>query len=286
MRFGHKGFIFGGIMHKEEDFKFDVIRHSSTDSKENVPKYFLADTIEEAEELFKSFSSILNHLAYNFAISTGLQKADFFGEGIIGLGKAREDWNPARSEFKSYAIFRIKDAMMEFVRENHTIVRVPSYIKKANANLKKVISFCERFNVDYRDVLFDKKMPEYIDKKQIEECLLSIEKISAAAKRANVDYQKFVERIMYIPKDTELSDIAQEEETKDNRPQEILEAEMIVNKLKKHMDEIELFICQGIMADKTYEEIGKELGHSKSWVYTRLMGFRKKIENLLKRNKI
>jgi len=175
-------------MSLKTDFKFDVVSHSSAGNQEDVLKYFLADTIREAEEVFRHFSSILNHLAFNFAISTGLQKSDLFGEGIIGLGKAKKDWDASRgSDFVAYAVFRIKDAMVEFVRNNHTIVKVPSYIKKANLNLKKVILLCESFGIDHNDVLLKKSLPEHINEKDAKKCLNLIEKISSAAERAGVE---------------------------------------------------------------------------------------------------
>jgi len=275
-------FEYGGVMSSKTDFKFDVITHSSANCQEDMLKYFLADTIEEAEDVFRHFSSILNHLAYNYAISTGLQKADLFGEGIIGLGRAKRDWDSKRGgEFRPYAVFRIKDAMMEFIRNNHTIVNVPSYVKKANLNLKKVMSVCEELGLDYKTVILTKSFPNRIKEKDIKKCLNLIEKISSAAERAGVDYAVFIERIEFLPKETELSNLTQEEEINEDRNQEITEAALIVSKLKEMMDDVELKICNGIMMGKSYDEIGKELGHCKSWVSEKLDSFRNRVKREL-----
>ena len=68
--------------------KFDIIRQTVVIQQEEMPKHFLADTPEEAEALYCKYSGMINGMAYNYALATGLQKFDLFIEALIGLGRA------------------------------------------------------------------------------------------------------------------------------------------------------------------------------------------------------
>ena len=273
-----------------DDFKFDVVNQTSVDRPEEMPKYFLADSLEEAEEIYAQFSSLLNALAYNYAMSTGLAKADLFGEGLIGLGRAYRDWDADRGgKFRSYATFRIKDAIIEYIRDHSATVRVPTYIKKANYLLGKLKALCEAHELDVHDVVKRDAFTAsgFEDKDAMLRMIGLAETLRQYSNRAKVrDIHKFVERIDNLPEEVDEVLTTYAEEADDTRSQELMEAALIVDKLKEYMDETELAICEGIMQDKSFEKIGNELGHGKSWVSDKMAGLRKKIAKMLKGGKL
>jgi RNA polymerase sigma factor (sigma-70 family) len=275
-----------GRYKNEGGYKFDIITQTVLKKTEDMPKYFLADTPEEAESIYYRFEKTLNAFAYSYSIATNINKGDLFGEALIGLARAYRDWDPARSDnFIMYAKFVIRDTLNEFVRSNSAIISVPAYIKKANANLKKIKAICEELGIDWKIVIVEQTTPEDVDSicgmfsNGIDKCLDLAKNISLAAKRAKVDYEKFIERIEFIPEDIEYVDQIPPEVHK--RDSEMIEAAIVVDKLKEHMTEQELLICEGIMLDKSFDEIGSSLGKSKSWVSGKLKGLKKRIVSMM-----
>lgn len=256
-----------GRYKNKEGYKFDIVTKRVVRGIENMPKCFLADTPEEAQAIYARFESLLNNMAYTYAISSNIDKADLFGDGLIGLARAYRDWDSSRSNnFKNYAIYKIKDALNECVRENASNVTVPAYIRKAHNNLVRLKTICENRGLDWHEVI-----EQPVDK-DTEECLINIQN---AAKRAGVEFNRFLERIEHVPKDVNYSEQVDADQHSDNEQQ--LEAALVVNQIKQEMDEEEKIICDGIMQGKTYEEIGAGFGKSKAWVAGKLKSFREKL---------
>lgn len=254
-------------------FKFDIIKQTMVRQPEKMPKYFLADTPEEAEVLYRQYSNLLNGLAYNYAISTGLQKVDLFGEALIGLGRAYRDWDSNRSDdFKIYAIYRIKDALNEFTRSNTTSVTVPSYIKKSHAQVVKLKNIFSEHGLSTDTVLLCGKIDEKIDGSNKEKCIYLVNKLNKAATRARVNYRKFVERVEYIPEDSVFDDSV----LYDN-DEKSLETALMLKNLQTYMDPTELVICYDIMNGLSYDEIGNKFNKSNVWVRRKLDKLRDKI---------
>lgn len=246
-------------------YKFDIIEESDVSFKENMPKYFLADTPEKAKKIYEEYENMLNSIAYKYASYTGLSRADLFGEGLIGLSKAVRDWDSSKASLKTYAQYKIEDEIGEFIRKNSTAVVIPSYIKKANNNLMKIRRICEKHNINWEVVVFDQYLPEILEVEEAILCEKYVVNIIRASERAGVLYEEFINRILLIPQSINLSE--QDQFPHDSqREQEQLEAFLVVDKLKQYMSDEEKIICNGIMEDKSYELIGKEMGKSKAWV--------------------
>ena len=246
--------------------KFDIIKQSPVVQSEPMPKCFLADTPEEAEALYKKYADLLNGLAYSYAISTGLQKVDLFGEALIGLGRAYRDWNPNRSDnFKVYALYRIKDALNEFARDNVTSVTVPAYIKKSHSHVVELKEIFNKNNIVVDGTLLSGVVKNITYKADRDRSVYLINKIINAADRAKTPHNKFVKRIEHIPQDCTFEDLSCSYEYEDE-----IETALVVEKLKTYMDSTELLICQDIMGGVSYEEIGKKFGKHKVWVRRKL----------------
>ena len=267
---------------EKNGFVYDIINQKALDKDEEMPKFFIADSEKEALAIYEKFEPLLNGLAYIYSVSTGIPKEDIFSEGLIGLGRAYRDWDPTRSDvYKNYAIIIVKDSIFEYVRKNASAIVVPSYIKKANYNLLNLKDLCKLYNVDWYDAIFDDGIvAENMPEKDIIKCGAFISNIKNAAKRARVKLDKFVQRIEDVPRDVTFEDFVPEEIH--NRNVEMLEASLIVEKLKVHMSAEELIICDSIMDDKSYDEIAIEMGKSKSWVSGKVSTLREKILTKMK----
>lgn len=257
-------------------YKYDIVTKTVVRVPEDMPKCYLADTSAEAEALYERFKRLLNDLAFSYSSNTGLNKSDLFGEGLIGLGRAYRDWDPSRSDnFRVYATFRIKDAISEYVRANASNITVPTYIKKANSNIREIKSICQVANVNHSLVIIDQELPDELTSNDAIRCAELVANLINAANRAKMSYEKFLARISLVPEDVEYVDQTPPEVHQ--RELEMLEAAVVVEKLKAHMTETELAICEGIMLDKSFDQIGKELGKSKGWVSGKLKALKTRI---------
>jgi RNA polymerase sigma factor (sigma-70 family) len=95
-------------------------------------KCFLADTLEEANELLTKYEKDIGFLASKLSNITGVDRDDLHQEGVIGLARAKRDFERDRSaKFRIYAIYKIKDAMKEFITKQASNVRIPQYVRNA-----------------------------------------------------------------------------------------------------------------------------------------------------------
>lgn len=268
--------------HEGRGFKFDVIEQSPVALKEDMPRFFLADTMKEAENIYSQFAALLNVLAKNYAGATGLPASDLFGEGLIGLGRAYRDWDPTRSEsYRTYAAFRIKDAIVEYIRDHAAVVRVPTNLKKARLVLDKLKALAERHSVTLTQVFDNDIKPFSIDlheRRRMGELYGTL--IEYSGEKDGLCFLKFIEKLENLPEEVDYSDQTPPEVH--IRNQQMMEAALVVDKLKEYMTPEELIICEGFMADKSFEEIGKELGKSKAWVSDKFKSFKETVRDRLK----
>lgn len=254
-------------------FKFDIIKQSVVVQPEAMAKYFLADTPEEAAALYNRYSNLLNALAYSYAVSTKLQKDDLFGEALIGLGRAYRDWDTNRSDnFKNYAIYRIKDALNEFVRNNVSSVSVPAYIKKSHSHVTQLKTIFHKYEISTNKALLCGKIDSKIKGKDKIRCIILVDYLVNAAVRARTTYSKFVERVEYIPEDCAFDEALTCDKSEDS-----LEMALIIKKLQTYMDPTELSVCQDIMKGFSYEKIGEKFNKNSVWVRRKLDKLRDKI---------
>lgn len=271
--------------YKDQDgYKFDIVVQNVVKKVEEMPKCFLADTLKEAESIYSQYEKILNKLAHSYSVSTGINKADLFGEALIGLARAYRDWNPARSDnFQTYAIFVVKDSLNEYVKDNYSSVTVPAYIKKSNVHLRKIKDICDKYKINWRIIAVEQELPDELEIEDAIECTKLVKNIIRASERAKVTYEDFIERIEIIPQDVEYTETMIRTS---KREAEKVEATILANKLKKYMDKDELYICEGIMEDKSFEQIAKEMNKSKGWVSGKLKLFRERMFSIVEDNSL
>lgn len=274
----------GGRYKDQDGYKFDIVVQNVVKKVEEMPKCFLADTLKEAESIYSQYEKMLNKLAHSYSVSTGINKADLFGEALIGLARAYRDWNPERSDnFQTYAIFVIKDSLNEYVKDNYSSVTVPAYVKKSNVHLRKIKDICDKYKINWRIIAVEQELPDELEVEDAIECTKLVKNIIRASERAKVTYEDFIERIEIIPQDVEYTETMIRTS---KREAEKVEATILANKLKKYMDKDELYICEGIMEDKSFEQIAKEMNKSKGWVSGKLKLFRERMFSIVEDNSL
>jgi RNA polymerase sigma factor (sigma-70 family) len=99
---------------------------------EEFNECFLGDTMEEAHATLAEYDYTIKLLANKVSRLSGADEEDLRQEGLLGLARAKRDFEKERSDtFRTFAIYKIKDAMREFVTKQAGNVKVPQYIKDA-----------------------------------------------------------------------------------------------------------------------------------------------------------
>lgn len=251
------------------------------------PTHFLAESPEEAEEMFVKYSALLNGISYTYSISTGIEKGELFGEAIMGLAKALKNFDKDLGySFKTFAVKVIRSFLDEYARKNTYTIYVPGYIKRAHnhiINLKRLLTLAGLQEFEIEKVIRNKDLGHLeIPTKIVGQCQKEIDLVDREAKRASIDYEKLVDRAEYIPTEVDLTDETVEEKHADDQNERDLEIALFVEKLKEHMTATELFVCEGIMNDISYDDIAKELGITRSRVRQILDKLKRKLTRRLK----
>jgi len=201
------------------DSKGDVIKDKDSNpiaDREGIdynkfPKNFLADTKEESDRLYKIYLNTLQLLATKYSRLTGLNSEDFIQEGIIGLARASRDFASERSkDFNTFAIYKIKDSMREFVSSQSAAIKIPQYIRDAVnliEKLKKLVSTIEHIN--NLSTLNIWRMSEKYEKpgNTIESIISTRNSISNLAERSCTSVNQLIERVELMPTNMEYIDI-------------------------------------------------------------------------------
>lgn len=243
------------------------------------PKYFLGDSIEEAESLFKTFKDYLNKLSNTYHFSTGIDREEFFGAGIIALGKAKKDYRSYKnSKFIPYAKFLIIDAMNECIRHNKVVIKIPSYINKTNKiinRIKKSLQtekdwYNEIFNYDIDNINIHKNVKNKIRKDK--------ELIEKAAKRAGLTTKKLVERSEFLPCIVSSEYLYTDNDIHfSNEQHENLLTKLLIDKLMITLNKEEKTICKFLMGSLNKSEISMKLKKSDTWVNSRIKDIKNKL---------
>lgn len=254
--------------------EYTILTKKPVKSQEDLPCYFLGQTIEQAESLYGQFEKTLNDLARTFAAKSGLELPDLFGEALVGLAKAARDWDSKRSgDFKTYAIYRIKDTLREFVRKNRAIVSIPSYVKKAERNLDIIRNVCRNYGVDPIALAKQREIPQNFVDDDIVKCVTALGNLMRASNRAGMDYATFISRVEVAACSIEevLTDV---DAIGSERDPDLV---VLVGQLQTIMSDEERAMCDGLMVGETLQEIGVRTGLSPAGVHKKLLTLRERL---------
>lgn len=265
----------------KDQFKYDIVKESSVESYEEFPKYFLADTLEEAENLYKDYYSLLNNISYTYSSFSNISKNDLFGEALIGLARANRDYrSDGGAKFRTFIIYKIKTVLNEYVRKNSSTVIVPAYIKHASRHvelLKSIFTACDNDSLDnYFDagkLDVDNDSLGVLKPKAIE----AFRKLKNAAERAKISVEELVKRIEFMPTEVMYDEYINPEDLLRSE-EDRLDLVLLVDSLKRHLTDDEKEIVDCIMDDMPYNKIAEKFDKPAPWVRYQLIKMRKKLK--------
>lgn len=260
-------------MQHTKDYKVQVSEHKIDTDVCEFPQYFLGDSAKEAEEVFSKFKKYLNSLANSYHHVTGIDKSEFFGDGVLALGKAKRDFDKKKGgNFKDYAIFLIIDAMNECVRLNRSSINVPSYINKTHKILNRIKKNLVGSKYSLSDVFKSTIDSWELDNTKKLELIKDKELIENASTRAKMSVDVLIERSEFLPYILP-EDVTSNEPKQDD--EQILN-KLLVSKMFSVMDEDEIKVASLLMKDNNKSDIVRELNKSMSWVNSRIDSIRDK----------
>lgn len=239
------------------------------------PKYFLGDTIEEAEKIHNRFVIVLNKIANNYSAYTGIDKGDLFSEGLFGLSDAVAKFDEKRSnDFYNFAVFKIKDSINNYVRKNKSHISIPKYINQSIILFNKITSILENSGIDedYVEFIYEQKYYNCTNLKDsdVEEIEYLISNLRNIAERASTTIGVLIERINTIPQIV-LSDAIELQYIQHDSHNSCIDN--ILSKLTEEESVISILLMDGY----TQAEIAKKMNRSTSWVSNKIKDIRGKI---------
>jgi len=255
------------------------------DSEESFLPYYLGRTPEEAEETYKEFEALLNIMVRAYAQNSDVLAEDYFGEAVKGLARAQRDFDPNRGDckFETFARLKIKNALNEYYRRNSSIVNIPHYVRTAHTYITNIKTIMEGYGMSIEDVREHVLKCGEIHKAiavpegELRRVQEELDKLKNVSKSFGVNYENLITRAEFVPSDMAYDETMTQEELQ-VREKRRLAAALVVSKLQDDMTEEELHVANGIMAGKTYAEIGRthEPKRSIAWVQKKLEEMKEK----------
>lgn len=270
-------------MNKVMDAEGNVVLDKDTGEPvlepENFPPHFLGNSSEEAESCLDHYEKDVKLLAGKFAMLTGADQEDLYQEGLIGLARAKRDFEESRSSsFRIFAIYKIKDSMKEFVTKQNRNIKVPQYIVSTNRltdelrNTLKKGADIEPFlsNMDVWNI-----SSEYDGDKEIKQEMAAIrERIESMALRSATTVPQLLERAEIMPSftfDVEDYSLVDHDPTDvETNLLEKLDAEKVVKTIREMLEPDEFaLLYKRFVEGKTIRELEPEYGIRAASIVTR-----------------
>jgi RNA polymerase sporulation-specific sigma factor len=114
---------------QEERTLAEVMQKAKGETTKQHPNKSVMQAGEEARDRFiRSNIRLIAYVMRRFGNLQSMTKQDLFHEGVIGLIKAIDSFDPDRSvKFSSFAIPVIKNAMISAIFNNDRLIRLPPY---------------------------------------------------------------------------------------------------------------------------------------------------------------
>ena len=256
--------------------------------------HFIADTPEDAERLAVEYKKTIELLASNYARYTGIDEIeeDLIQEGLIGLARATRDWEEGRSEnFRTFAIYKIKDAMKEFTSNQSKSIRIPQYIKDASSlasKLQKVMGLAGLLKeTDYVSV-WEQSASCDENSDVIRDITFLRKSLNNLADRSCTTVEQLLERVELYPANMadmdEIQNIGDISKMTTESVEEdiiaVLLAHKSVEKLKTILTEDEYELLYSHYVDgKTVRDLAPELDISAATVTIRIKNIRERLQS-------
>ena len=238
---------------------YTVIKNNTT--KEEFLSAFLAETQEEAIEVYNEFRPLLDSIISRY-LSTNLEKSDLFSTALVGLARAMRDFDSKRSKsLKMFVNFKVRDALRIFVRKNISPVSIPQHIIASHALVTKM----------YRSQ--DQKKHGCVEPAGDFSCTdIEVQtNLTKAAERCGLTVEQLIGRSEVLP-----TGIPYTEGHSSTEQSGYLST--LINELKSEMTENELIVSNGILSGDDYAKIARDNGKSKTWVTNTIKGMKEKFK--------
>jgi len=253
-------------------------------SEEFLP-FFLGNTPEEAETNYWKFAKLLDRIATSYHKTSGLDKGDLFGSAVMALARALRDYNDSKGlNLTTYVVYRVKNALNTYCYKNKAIVAVPHYVIQAYKHIDKLRTIILLETEDdeiYRQVLSGSLSLDDIEISNAsrQHCSTILQTLRLLAKNNKIKYANLIKYAEYIPLSVSLREEYFDEQEFDENEERQLNAAALVSRLREKMTPLEKEIAAGILAGKTYAEIGAEQNppRSAAWVRKRLSRLRNRL---------
>jgi len=236
-------------------------------------KYFLGETLEEAKVIHDEFVGIINTIAREYSLSTGVDKKELFNEAFIALSNAKKNYIKDKGvPFNKYALYAIKRHLNDYIKDN-SVIGIPRYVNRAIALIRRLDSLLETngYTISAEDYILNNKENIDLNETVYNKCLEIVQYLNNVAIRANVSLEKLIKRANYIPQIIDTLDIEQESYFESDK-----DIKIMVSNLLNILTEEEKIIAKGIMEGKSKKAIAKELNISDTWINIKLKEIGKK----------
>jgi len=240
-----------------------------------LPDFFLGHTREQAEQVLKDYKHDVDWIASRAAAITRLDKNDLVQEGYIGLARAVRDFEEGRgAAFRTVAIYKIKDAVKEFVSTQGKNVIIPRYVqetikfatvlrdllsKSIGENISPFVPMTEVWNMAKKEVV-KKANAEGSLTKDIQDAILGLKNLAA---RSNTSALNLIERAELMP--TKMVDIEENMYMNEIHVEDNVVEKLSVASTVEHIrnllspEDFELLYDRHIDG-MTIEEVGQKIG--------------------------
>jgi len=236
---------------------------------EKFPANFIAETKEKADKLYEKYIKILRLLANKYAPFTGIDVEDLIQEGIIGLARASRDFEVDRSEnFHIFAIYKIRDAMKEFVVSQASSIKVPQYIKDAFIlinRLKKimesvdVLESCSLTDIWALSSIYESNKDVADDIIKTKRSILNLADRSCTTREQLIERAEMIPSVVYETVDYEIDRLIGN--TEEDRIVKYLIAKQSIDNLKKYLKEGEYdLLVDHYVYGETIRALAEKLG--------------------------
>lgn len=257
---------------------------------EKFCKCFLADTEEEARSLLKKFNNTLKLLSSKVSALTGLDPEDLYQEGVIGLARAKRDFDEERSDnFRTFAIYKIKDAMREFSTTQSVSIRSPQYTKDAVRlaySLRELLIKAGEYQYNSLADMWDSSA-KYTGDTPLEESIReSRESLISLADRSHTSVRQLLERSEIGPSFTpDIVDISSEvtamEESAEDSIVRSIDISETIKRIREYLSEEDYeLLWNRYVKGMTVRELAPMMGISAPHVSDRTQALLKKVRRI------
>lgn len=130
------------------------------------------------EQLITTNMALVRHVVRDIARKrrlTSVTTEDLVQEGVIGLVRAMDRWNPAMgtAKFSTYAVYWIRAVVLRYIAEKDSVIRVPEYVNDAISKVSRAARSMGWVDGAWKEAAAAKELAEAagVSKRQLEQLI-------------------------------------------------------------------------------------------------------------------